>query len=64
MKERRMRPKINTETTSDDMDYLWGMINTSREKTTVVSVNKEVMTRLLLDHGRLLNYYLGRPVNG
>jgi hypothetical protein len=49
--------KIDTQVTSDDMDHLWGVINSSRDGTTQVKVDKKILTRLLLDHGNLLNYY-------
>lgn len=51
---------VDTSTTSDDMDHLWGVVNAARPKAQQVVVNKEVLTRLLLDHGKLLNYYLGK----
>jgi hypothetical protein len=49
--------KIDTQVTSDDMDHLWGEVHKSRDGTAHVKVSKEVLTRLLLDHGNLLNYY-------
>lgn len=55
-----MARKIDTVTTSDDMDHLWGEINKLREGTTTVKVDREVLTRLLLDHGKLLNSYIGK----
>lgn len=55
-----MKPKLHIETTSNDMDHLWGEINKLREGTATVKVDREVLTRLLLDHGKLLNYYEGK----
>lgn len=52
-----MARKIDTVTTADDMDHLWGEINRLRDGTTTLKVDRERLTRLLLDHGRLLNYY-------
>ena len=49
--------KIDTLTTSQDMDHLWGQVHKVREKTPTVSVDKETITRLLIDHGKLLNWY-------
>lgn len=57
-KENRM--KVDTVTTSDDMDHLWGEVNKTNGKH--VRVSREVLSRLLLDHGRLLNYYEGKPI--
>ena len=54
------KPKIDTLATSQDMDHLWGIVNGSRDGTTNIKVDKAVLTRLLLDHGKLLNYYEGR----
>ena len=51
------RDKVNTATTSEDMDHLWGSINATRDGTPTVKVDKETLTRLLLDHGKLLNHY-------
>lgn len=44
-------------TTSQDMDHLWGEIHKTRDSSTTVKVDKATMTRLLLDHGKLLNWY-------
>ena len=52
--------KIDEQVTSQDMDHLWSAVNNARERSTNIFVNKEVLTRLLLDHGKLLNYYLGK----
>lgn len=52
-----MTKKIDTLTTSQDMDHLWGSIHATRDSTTTVKVDKEVITRLLLDHQKLLNAY-------
>lgn len=54
------KPKIDTAVTSADMDHLWGEVNKLRDGTTTVKVDRQVLTRLLLDHGKLLNYYEGR----
>jgi hypothetical protein len=54
------KPKIDTLATSQDMDHLWGIVNGARDGTTAVKVDKATLTRLLLDHGKLLNYYEGR----
>jgi hypothetical protein len=51
------RIKINCQVTSSDMDHLWGEVNKARDGTVAIKVNREVLTRLLLDHGKLLNYY-------
>ena len=53
-------PKIDTVLTSSDMDHLWGEVNKLREGTPTVKVSRDVLTRMLLDHGKLLNYYEGR----
>lgn len=50
-----MTRKVDLQTTSADMDHLWGVINSSRDGTSHIKVDKTVLTRLLLDHGRLLN---------
>lgn len=52
-----MSKRIDTETTSSDMDHLWGSVHATRDSTSTVKVDKPTLTRLLLDHGRLLNYY-------
>lgn len=52
-----MAMKLDTLVTSRDMDHLWGEVNKTREGSLSVKLNKEVVTRLLLDHGKLLNYY-------
>lgn len=49
--------KVDTLTTSRDMDHLWGELHKLRQGSTSVKVDKEVLTRLLLDHGKLLNFY-------
>jgi hypothetical protein len=54
------RQLIDTVATSDDMDHLWGEVNGARDNTRQIKVSKEVLTRLLLDHGKLLNFYAGR----
>lgn len=51
------KPNLHTETTADDMNHLWGSIHKLREGTDTVKVDRETLTRLLLDHGKLLNYY-------
>ena len=51
------RDKIDELATSQDMDHLWGEVNKLREGTTSVKLDREVVTRLLLDHGKLLNFY-------
>lgn len=51
------RLKIDCLATSQDMDHLWGEVHKVREGTTTVKVSKEVLTRLLLDHRNLLEYY-------
>lgn len=51
------RDKVNTATTSADMDHLWGSVHATRDSTTTVKVDKEVITRLLMDHAKLLNHY-------
>jgi hypothetical protein len=55
------RRKIDTDATSADMDHLWGVVNGARDGTVTIKVDKATLTRLLLDHGKLLNYYEGRP---
>lgn len=52
-----MARKIDTVTTSQDMDHLWGEIHRLREGTATVKVDRETLTRLLIDHGKLLNHY-------
>lgn len=49
--------RIDTLVTSRDMDHLWGEVDKVRTGTPTVKVDKEVLTRLLLDHGKLLNHY-------
>lgn len=51
------RDKVNTATTSEDMNHLWGHIHATRDTSSSVKVDKETLTRLLLDHGKLLNHY-------
>jgi hypothetical protein len=48
---------IDTLATSQDMDHLWGTVNAARDGSIVVKIDKATLTRLLLDHGKLLNYY-------
>lgn len=52
-----MTRKIDTVTTSEDMDHLWSHIHATRDSTSSVKVDKAVLTRLLLVHGQLLNHY-------
>jgi hypothetical protein len=49
--------KIDCQATSQDMDHLWGRVNDSRTSSKAITVDKATLTRLLLDHGKLLNYY-------
>ena len=49
--------KIDTTATAADLDHLWGTVNGARDGTASIKVSKEVLTRLLLDHGKLLNIY-------
>ena len=49
--------KVNPLTTSQDMDHLWGEVHKTRDGTPTVKVSKEIITRLLIDHGKLLNWY-------
>ena len=51
------KAKIETVLSSQDMNHLWGEVNKARDGTVSIKVNREVITRLLLDHGKLLNYY-------
>ena len=51
------RDKVNTATTSEDMNHLWSSVHATRDTTPTVKVDKETLTRLLLDHGKLLNHY-------
>lgn len=48
---------LDTAVTSEDMNHLWGSVHATRDTTPTVKVDKEVITRLLLDHGKLLNHY-------
>lgn len=50
-----MARKVDLDTTSADMDHLWGEIHRARDSTSTVKVSKDVLARLLVDHGRLLN---------
>lgn len=50
-----MNRKIDLDATSKDMDHLWGEVNKARDGTTSIKVDKATLTRLLLDHGKLLN---------
>lgn len=52
---------IDTVTTSQDMDHLWGALHKLRDGTPTVKVDKDTLTRLLLDHGKLLKFYEGIP---
>jgi hypothetical protein len=54
------KSNIDTVLTSQCMDHLWGEVNKARDGTTAIKVKREVLVRLLLDHGKLLNYYEGR----
>jgi hypothetical protein len=51
---------IDTVLTSQCMDHLWGTVNAARDGSIQIKVDKATLTRLLLDHGKLLNYYEGR----
>jgi len=53
----RRAAEVNTLTTSQDMDHLWSELHKLRAGSASVKVDKEVLTRLLLDHGKLLNFY-------
>ena len=48
---------LDTSVTSADMDTLWGSVHATRDSTPTVKLDKEVLTRLLLDHGKLLGFY-------
>lgn len=52
-----MMKKIDTLITSQDADHLWGEVNKTRDGSATVKLDKEVVSRLLLSHGQLLNYY-------
>jgi hypothetical protein len=49
------KQKVDYATTSQDMDHLWGSIHATRDSTSVVKVDKAVLSRLLVDHNRLVN---------
>jgi hypothetical protein len=51
---------IDTVLTSQCMDHLWGSVNAARDGSIQIKVDKATLTRLLLDHGKLLNYYEGK----
>lgn len=51
------RNKIDTLATSQDMDHLWSVVNNSRDGSVTIKADKATLTRLLLDHGKLLNHY-------
>ena len=51
------RDKVDLDLTSEDMNHLWGSVHATRDTTPTVKVDKAVITRLLLDHGKLLNHY-------
>ena len=52
-----MSRRIDTEATSQDMDHLWDAVNKARDGTATIKVDRQTLTRLLLDHGKLLNLY-------
>lgn len=52
------RDKVDLDVTSDDMDHLWGSVHATRDTTPTVKVDKAVLTRLLMDHQKMLNEVL------
>jgi hypothetical protein len=51
------RDKVNLDTTSADMDQLWSSIHAARDGTAYVKAHKATLTRLLMDHQKLLVAY-------
>lgn len=51
------RDNLHLETTGDDMTELWDSINATRINTPTVKAHKATLTRLLIDHQKLLNFY-------
>lgn len=51
------RDKVDFDLTNEDMHHLWGSVHATRDSTSTVKVDKAILIRLLLDHGRLLNAY-------
>lgn len=52
------KPKLDTSVTSADMDHLWSSVHATRDGTASVKVDKAAITRLLIDHSKLLNAVL------
>ena len=50
--------------TSADMDKLWGLAHKAKDDKSVVKLDRGTLVRLLIDHGKLLNYFEGKPENG
>jgi hypothetical protein len=51
------RDKVDLDLTSEDMNHLWGSVHATRDNTTTVKVDKATITRLLIDHQKLLVAY-------
>lgn len=52
--------KLELLTTSEGMDILWNKVNAARDDLSVIKLNRKLLCDLLLDHGKLLNYYEGK----
>ncbi|CAB5156046.1 hypothetical protein UFOVP149_45 [uncultured Caudovirales phage] len=52
------RDKVDLDLTSEDMNTLWGSVHATRDTSTTVKVDKATLTRLLMDHSKLLNVVL------
>ena len=50
-----MTRKVDLHATSADMDHLWGEIHKTRDGTPTVKVDKVILSRLLIDHNRIIN---------
>lgn len=49
--------KLDLQVTAADVDSLWKAANKARDDLSVIKLSKGQLVRLLLDHGRLLEYY-------
>jgi acid phosphatase class B len=56
-----MSKPLDLKVTSADMDRFWDVVNKARDDLSVVKLSRKQLCTLLLDHGKLLNYYEGKP---
>lgn len=45
--------RLKFEASTDDLDHLWGSLDKLRQNSTTVKVEKDALTRVLLDYTRM-----------